>query len=79
MFVWAKIPAAFAQDGSYAFVMRLMEEANVVVSPGVAFGPLGEGYVRMALVENDKRLQQALRSIRQHFSVPGTGKAARTA
>jgi len=77
MFLWVKIPEPFAAEGSYAFAMRLMEEANVVVSPGVAFGPLGEGYVRMALVENEKRLQQAVRSIRQHFSVPG--HAARTA
>jgi alanine-synthesizing transaminase len=77
MFLWVKIPEPFAKDGSYAFAMRLMEEANVVVSPGIGFGPLGEGWVRMAIVENEKRLQQAMRSIRQHFSVPGS--TARTA
>ncbi|HKI99329.1 MAG TPA: aminotransferase class I/II-fold pyridoxal phosphate-dependent enzyme [bacterium] len=79
MFAWVRIPDAFAQDGSYPFAMRLMEEANVVVSPGIGFGPLGEGWVRMALVENEKRLQQAMRSIRQHFSVPRDEHAARTA
>jgi alanine-synthesizing transaminase len=79
MFLWVKIPAAFAQDGSYAFAMRLMEEANVVVSPGIGFGPLGEGWVRMALVENEKRLQQAVRNIRQHFSVGAAARTARTA
>jgi alanine-synthesizing transaminase len=49
--------------------MRLMKEAGTVVSPGVGFGPEGEGYVRMALVENEKRLKQAMRGIRLKFSV----------
>ena len=69
MFVWVKIPEQFAQDGSYNFAMRLLQEANVVVSPGVGFGPEGEGYIRMALVENEKRLRQALRSMRSRFSI----------
>lgn len=76
MFIWVKIPAAFAHEGSYDFTMRLMEQANVVVSPGVGFGPEGEGYVRMALVENEKRLQQAMRNIRNHFSLSGTQQKA---
>jgi len=80
MFLWVKIPAPFAAEGSYAFAMRLLREAGVVVSPGVGFGPEGEGYVRMALVENEKRLRQAMRGIRQAFSVGaasvrGEGKA----
>ena len=79
MFLWVPIPAAYAQEGSYAFTMRLMEEANVVVSPGIGFGPLGEGWLRLAIVENEKRLQQAMRSIRQHFSVRSDGEAVRTA
>ncbi len=69
MFVWVRIPEPFAAQGSYDFAMRMMEEANVVVSPGVGFGPLGEGHVRMALVENEKRLQQAMRNLRTHFAV----------
>jgi alanine-synthesizing transaminase len=70
MFAWVKIPEPFAAEGSYAFAMRLMQDAGVVVSPGVGFGPEGEGYVRMALVENEKRLKQAMRGIRTRFSLP---------
>ncbi|MCZ6557126.1 MAG: alanine transaminase, partial [SAR324 cluster bacterium] len=51
------------------FAMELMEKANVVVSPGIGFGDEGEGYVRMALVENEKRLRQAVRGIRTAFSL----------
>ncbi len=76
MFLWVKIPAPFVAEGSYGFAMRLLKEAGVVVSPGVGFGPEGEGYVRMALVENEKRLRQAMRGIRQAFSV---GEALRKA
>lgn len=70
MFLWVQIPRSFAAKGSYDFAMQLMDVANVVVSPGIGFGPEGEGYLRMALVENEKRLQQAVRNFRQHFSVP---------
>ncbi len=69
MFVWVPIPAAFRAEGSFNFAMRLLEEANVVASPGVGFGPEGEGYLRMALVENEKRLRQAMRNLRLSFSV----------
>ena len=76
MFLWVRIPEPFAAEGSYAFAMRLLREAGVVVSPGVGFGPGGEGYVRMALVENEKRLRQAMRGIRQAFSAgPALRKA----
>lgn len=71
MFIWVKIPEPFAAEGSFDFAMRMLDEAGVVVSPGIGFGPEGEGYLRMALVENEKRLQQALRNIRSQFSVPG--------
>ena len=69
MFLWVKIPDPFAAEGSYAFAMRLLQEAGVVASPGIGFGPEGEGYVRMALVENEKRLRQAVRGIRGAFSI----------
>ncbi|MDH4247560.1 MAG: aminotransferase class I/II-fold pyridoxal phosphate-dependent enzyme [Deltaproteobacteria bacterium] len=76
MFLWVKIPEPFAQDGSYNFAMRLLQEASLVVSPGVGFGPEGEGYVRMALVENEKRLRQGMRNIRSSFSVTQALKKA---
>ncbi len=63
MFVWAKIPEPFDRMGSMAFAVRLMDEANVAVSPGIGFGEEGEGYLRLALVENEHRLRQALRQI----------------
>jgi alanine-synthesizing transaminase len=64
MFVWAKIPERFSkQYGSVDFAMKLIEEANVAVSPGAGFGPAGEGFLRLALVENEARLRQAVRQI----------------
>ncbi len=70
MFVWVKIPPLFAKMGSYDFAMALMDKANVVVSPGIGFGEEGEGYCRLALVENEQRLRQAMRNIRSEFSIP---------
>lgn len=69
MFVWVKIPEPFAKNGSAVFSMEMMDKANVVVSPGIGFGDEGEGYVRMALVENEQRLRQAVRGIRTAFSL----------
>lgn len=64
MFLWAKIPQPWAsQMDSMQFATKLLEEANVAVSPGGGFGPAGEGYLRLALVENENRLRQAVRSI----------------
>jgi alanine-synthesizing transaminase len=51
--------------GSLEFSKLLLEKALVAVSPGIGFGPLGEGYVRFALIENEQRTRQALRGIRQ--------------
>jgi len=67
MFVWAPVPERFRALGSLEFSKLLMEKALVAVSPGIGFGPLGEGYVRFALVENDHRIRQAVRSIKQFF------------
>ena len=64
MFVWAKIPEPWAsQMSTMDFAMKLLEEADVAASPGSGFGPAGEGYLRMALVENENRLRQAVRQI----------------
>jgi alanine-synthesizing transaminase len=65
MFVWAQIPERFRELGSLEFSKLLLEKALVAVSPGIGFGPLGEGYVRFALIENEHRTRQALRGIRQ--------------
>ena len=64
MFVWAKIPEHYlANMDTLQFAMKLLEEADVAVSPGTGFGPAGEGFLRLALVENENRLRQAVRQI----------------
>jgi len=68
MFVWAPIPERFRELGSLEFSKLLLEKALVAVSPGVGFGPLGEGHVRFALVENEHRTRQATRTIRQFLT-----------
>jgi alanine-synthesizing transaminase len=65
MFVWAPIPERHRALGSLEFAKLLMQKALVAVSPGIGFGPLGEGHVRFALVENDHRIKQATKSIQQ--------------
>lgn len=65
MFVWAKVPDAFREMGSLEFSKLLVREAKVAVSPGIGFGEHGEGFVRFALVENEHRIRQAARGIRQ--------------
>jgi alanine-synthesizing transaminase len=65
MFAWAPIPDAFRDAGSMEFAKRLLLEAKVAVSPGVGFGEYGEGYVRIALVENEQRIRQAARNVRR--------------
>ncbi len=68
MFLWAPIPARFQSLGSLEFSKQLLDNALVAVSPGVGFGPMGEGHVRFALVENDQRIRQATRNIKRWFS-----------
>ena len=65
MFAWAPIPEPFRALGSLEFSKLLVEKAEVAVSPGVAFGEHGEGYVRIALVENEQRIRQAARNVRR--------------
>ncbi|MEZ5811613.1 MAG: LL-diaminopimelate aminotransferase [Rhizobiaceae bacterium] len=68
MFAWAPIPEAFREMGSLEFSKLLVERANVAVAPGVGFGEHGEGYVRIALVENEHRIRQAARSIKKFLA-----------
>jgi alanine-synthesizing transaminase len=65
MFAWAPIPEPFRSLGSLEFSTLLVEKASVAVSPGVGFGEHGEGFVRIALVENEQRIRQAARNIRR--------------
>ncbi|MBN1419252.1 MAG: aminotransferase class I/II-fold pyridoxal phosphate-dependent enzyme [Planctomycetes bacterium] len=81
MFVWAPLPEEFREMGSEAFALGLMDDAEVAVAPGIGFGPEGEGYVRLALIENTQRINQAVRQIRRAFHTwrkegpPGARKA----
>ncbi len=65
MFVWAEIPEPFKKLGSLEFSKHLIKEAKVAVSPGVGFGEYGDGHVRFALIENEHRLRQAAKGIKQ--------------
>ena len=65
MFCWAKIPEKCQFMGSLEFSKRLLTEAKVAVSPGIGFGAYGEGYVRIALIENEKRIRQAAKNIKR--------------
>ena len=65
MFVWVRIPEPFVRIGSMRFALELMNRANVAVAPGIGFGEEGEGYLRLALVENEHRIRQALRQMRR--------------
>ena len=65
MFVWAKIPEPYSKMGSLQFAVEMMNRANVAVSPGTGFSEEGEGYLRLALVENEERLRQAVRQMKK--------------
>jgi alanine-synthesizing transaminase len=71
MFVWAPIPEPYRHMDSLTFALHLLAEAKVAVSPGIGFGPSGDGHVRFALVENDQRIAQAVRGIRKALNLLG--------
>ncbi|HEY5734881.1 MAG TPA: aminotransferase class I/II-fold pyridoxal phosphate-dependent enzyme, partial [Gammaproteobacteria bacterium] len=71
MFVWAKIPEAYANMGSLEFSKKVLKEAKVAVSPGLGFGSYGDDYVRFALIENEHRTRQAVRGLREMFRKDG--------
>ncbi len=68
MFAWAPLPPAWEAVGSLEFSKQLLQHAKVAVAPGVGFGEYGEGYVRIALVENEQRIRQAVRNIKKFLS-----------
>jgi alanine-synthesizing transaminase len=74
MFVWAKIPEPWAEMGSIEFAMKLLDEGGVAVSPGRGFGEEGEGYLRLAIVENAQRLRQAVRQIGKCLRTSGDSR-----
>jgi alanine-synthesizing transaminase len=74
MFAWAPIPPRYAALGSVEFSKLLMARAKVAVAPGLGFGEYGEGFVRIALVENTQRLRQAVRNVRA-FLQAGSNEA----
>jgi alanine-synthesizing transaminase len=71
MFAWAPIPEPYRDLGSVEFASMLVRDAQVAVSPGVGFGPGGEGYVRFALIENEQRTQQAIRNLKRSLTKLG--------
>ncbi len=74
MFVWAKIPECVEHLGSLEFSKRLLVEAQVAMAPGIGFGEYGENYVRIALIENDNRIRQAARNIKEFLKQFEEGK-----
>ncbi len=68
MFIWAKIPPKAAHLGSLEFSKQLLKEAQVAVSPGIGFGHYGDQYVRIALIENEKRIRQAAKNIKRYLN-----------
>ena len=72
MFAWVPIPDKFRELGSLEFSKLLIERADVAVAPGIGFGEHGDGYVRLALVENEQRIRQAARGLRRFFDSADT-------
>jgi alanine-synthesizing transaminase len=65
MFLWAPVPEPYVAQGSLEFSKTLLDKALVAVSPGIGFGPLGEGFVRFSLIENPQRTRQATSAIKK--------------
>jgi alanine-synthesizing transaminase len=84
MFAWAPIPPALQHLGAMEFSKQLLTHAQVAVAPGVGFGEEGEGFVRIALVENEHRIRQAARNIKRYLqsmgiNTPGSSEPTRKA
>ena len=71
MYIWARIPADYQAMGSLEFAKKLLIEAKVAVSPGIGFGDYGDTHVRFALIENEHRIRQAVRGIKEMFRQDG--------
>ena len=71
MYIWAKIPEAYANLGSLEFSKKLLTEAKLAAAPGIGFGEYGDDHVRLALIENEERIRQAVRGIKDMFRKDG--------
>jgi len=71
MYVWAQIPERFRAMGSIEFAKKLLHEAKIAVAPGIGFGDYGDDHVRIALIENEHRLRQAIRGVKEMFRKDG--------
>ncbi|CAN5173156.1 LL-diaminopimelate aminotransferase [soil metagenome] len=78
MFCWAPLPPALAHLGSLEFTKQLLTHAGVAVAPGVGYGEDGEGFVRIAMVENEQRIRQAARNIKKYLASMGVNTGAKT-
>ena len=76
MFAWAPLPPALKHMGSLEFSKQLLTQAKVAVAPGVGYGEEGEGFVRIAMVENEQRLRQAARNIKRYLASLGVNSSA---
>ncbi len=76
MYLWARIPEPYAGLGSIQFTKRLLDEAKIAVAPGIGFGDYGDDHVRIALIENEHRLRQAVRGIKDMFRKDGLLRGA---
>lgn len=79
MYVWARIPRAYSEMGSLEFSKKLLADAKVAVSPGIGFGDYGDAHVRFSLIENENRIRQAVRGIRDMFKKDGLLQVRREA
>jgi alanine-synthesizing transaminase len=75
MFAWAPLPPALKEMGSLEFAKQLLTHAEVAVAPGVGYGEDGEGFVRIAMVENEQRLRQAARNVKRYLASMGVNAA----
>ena len=76
MFTWARIPDPFQKMESLEFSKLVMQEAQLAVSPGIGFGPMGEGFVRFSLIEDDERVRKATARLAEFFKRRGIGVSA---
>jgi alanine-synthesizing transaminase len=77
MFVWAPLPPALAHLGSLEFTKQMLTHAGVAVAPGVGYGEDGEGFVRIAMVENEQRIRQAARNVKKYLLSMGVNVGAK--